>query len=79
METNFEGILSELESIVEKLENGQLPLDESLALFVRGIKLARECETRLKNSQQKVEILIQENNELKPELFEIKENSTLEK
>jgi len=79
METNFEGILSELESIVEKLENGQLPLDESLALFERGIKLARECETRLKNAQQKVEILIEENSELKPELFEIKENSTLEK
>ncbi len=79
METSFEETLSELENIVEKLENGQLPLDESLALFERGIRLARECETQLKNAQQRVEILKHENNELKSELFEIKESSTLEK
>ncbi|NJD76040.1 MAG: exodeoxyribonuclease VII small subunit [Candidatus Methanoperedens sp.] len=79
METSFEETLLELENIVEKLENGQLPLDESLVLFERGIKLARECEIQLKNAQQRVEMLKQEDNELRPELFEIKENSTLEK
>ncbi|MCG2727375.1 MAG: exodeoxyribonuclease VII small subunit, partial [Candidatus Methanoperedenaceae archaeon] len=48
MEISFEESLSELEGIVEKLEKGQLSLDESLMLFEKGIKLVRECNTKLK-------------------------------
>ncbi len=71
MEMSFEESLLELENIVEKLENGQLSLDESLVLFERGIKLVKECNTRLKNAQQKVEKLIESSDELKSEPFEV--------
>ena len=77
MEMSFEESLQELERIVEKLENGQLSLDESLALFEKGIKLVKECNTRLKNAQQKVEKLIEENGELKSEPFDLKEEESL--
>ncbi len=60
MEMSFEEALLELESIVGKLENGQLSLDESLLLFEKGIKLVEECDARLKKAQQKVERLIEE-------------------
>ncbi len=71
MEMNFEESLAELESIVEKLEKGQLSLDESLLLFEKGIKLVRECNDKLKNAQQKVEQLIEENGELRTEPLEV--------
>ncbi|MDD5473731.1 MAG: exodeoxyribonuclease VII small subunit [Candidatus Methanoperedens sp.] len=71
MEMSFEESLAELEGIVEKLEKGQLSLDESLMLFERGIKLVRECNDKLKSAQQKVEQLIEENGELRTEPFEV--------
>ena len=74
MEMSFEEALLELEGIVEKLEKGQLSLDESLMLFENGIKLVRECNDKLKNAQQKVEQLIEENNEMKAEPFEVEES-----
>ncbi|MCZ7385417.1 MAG: exodeoxyribonuclease VII small subunit [Candidatus Methanoperedens sp.] len=70
MEMSFEEALLELEGIVEKLEKGQLSLDESLMLFEKGIKLVRECNDKLKSAQQKVEQLIEENGELRTEKFE---------
>ncbi len=76
MEMSFEESLQELEGIVEKLEKGQLSLDESLGLFEKGIKLVKECELKLKSAQQKVEKLIEENNELKSEQFELKDENT---
>ncbi len=72
MEMSFEEALLELESIVEKIEEGQLSLDESLVLFERGITLVKECNTRLRSAQQKVEKLMV-NDELKSEPFEIPE------
>ncbi len=73
MEMSFEDAIAELESIVDKLEKGQLSLDESLALFEKGIRLVRECNNKLKSAQQTVEKLIEENGELKAEPFEMKE------
>jgi exodeoxyribonuclease VII small subunit len=73
MEMSFEEALLELEGIVEKLEKGQLSLDESLMLFEKGIKLVRECNDKLKSAQQKVEQLIEENGELRTEKFEVEE------
>ena len=67
MEMNFEDRLAELETIVEKLEKGQLPLDESLKLFEHAITLTRECNNMLKDAKQKVEKLIEEDNELRSE------------
>ncbi len=73
MEISFEEQLMELEKIVEKLESGQHSLDESLALFEKGIKLVKECDTKLRSAQQKVERLIEENNEVRSEPFELRE------
>jgi len=69
----WEEKLQELESIVEKLENGQLSLDESIDLFEKGIKLVRECDANLKNTRMKVEKLIEENNELRSEPCELRD------
>ncbi len=69
MEINFEDKLAELETIVEKLEKGQLSLDESLGLFEHGITLSRECNAILKSARQKVEKLIEEDNNIKSEDF----------
>jgi exodeoxyribonuclease VII small subunit len=79
MEMSFEESLAELENIVEKLENGQLSLDESLLLFDTGIKLVKECDTKLRNAQQQVEKLIEENNSLKSEPLEPHDENVHEK
>jgi exodeoxyribonuclease VII small subunit len=73
MEMSFEESLTELEGIADKLEKGQLSLDESLLLFENGIKLVRECNTKLKNAKQKVEKLILENGDIKTEPFDVQE------
>jgi exodeoxyribonuclease VII small subunit len=73
MEMSFEEAIAELENIVDKLEKGQLSLDESLVIFEKGIKLVRECNDKLKSAQQKVEKLIEENGELRTEPFEVEE------
>jgi exodeoxyribonuclease VII small subunit len=55
---DFERSLAELEAIVEKLEAGELSLDESLKQFERGVQLTRVCQTALRQAEQKVEILM---------------------
>ncbi len=71
MEKNFEESITELEGIVNELEKGQISLDESLMLFEKGIKLVRECSSKLKCAQQKMEQLIIENGETRTEELEI--------
>jgi exodeoxyribonuclease VII small subunit len=56
---DFEGAMAELEQLVQKLEKGDLPLEESLAAFERGIALTRTCQTALRQAEQKVELLLQ--------------------
>ncbi|HEY5807140.1 MAG TPA: exodeoxyribonuclease VII small subunit [Povalibacter sp.] len=55
---DFEASLAELEAIVEKLEQGELSLEDSLLQFERGIQLTRVCQTALSQAEQKVEILL---------------------
>jgi exodeoxyribonuclease VII small subunit len=55
---DFEGSLAELETIVERLEQGELSLDESLQQFERGVQLTRLCQSALKQAEHKVEILL---------------------
>lgn len=55
---SFEAALEELETIVEKLERGDAPLDESIAIYQRGAKLKAHCEAKLKNAQLKVEKIV---------------------
>lgn len=58
---DFETSLQELEALVERLERGDLPLSESLALFEQGVALTRACHNHLSEAQQKVSILLQQN------------------
>ena len=64
----FEDSLAELEQLVERMEQGNLSLEESLKLFERGVQLTRACQKALKDAEQKVQILLEENGEpiLKP-------------
>lgn len=57
MENTFERSLEELETIVNRLESGDLPLEESLELFERGVKLSRKCRERLANAERRIEVL----------------------
>ncbi len=66
----LEESLKELEELVERLEAGDLPLEEALAQFERGIKLTRSCQTILKDAEQKVEILLKKTEQAEPEPFE---------
>lgn len=56
--SNFESQLQELESIVDKLEDGDLPLDQALKIFEKGVKLSRQCQKQLADAEQKVTILM---------------------
>ncbi len=56
---DFEKSLSELESLVSKLESGDLSLDQSLDCFKRGVELTRNCQAILDQAQQTVELLTQ--------------------
>ncbi|MGB1296685.1 MAG: exodeoxyribonuclease VII small subunit [Psychrobium sp.] len=60
---SFEASVEELETIVNQLEQGDLPLDKALAQFERGIGLARNGQQKLQGAQQKVDILINNNGE----------------
>ena len=53
----FEAALAELESIVERMEGGELPLKESLAAYKRGAELLQFCQAALKDAQQEVLVL----------------------
>ncbi len=65
-EPSFEEALENLEKIVEKLEAGNLSLEETLKNFEEGIRLSRLCEKKLKQAQKKVSVLIRgEEGELK--------------
>jgi exodeoxyribonuclease VII small subunit len=54
---DFEAALSELEGIVKKLEEGDLTLENSLALYERGVELSRFCHARLEDAEKRIEIL----------------------
>lgn len=54
---SFEESLSELEALVERMESGDLSLEESLSAFERGIALTRSCQQALQAAEQRVEIL----------------------
>ena len=72
---DFEQALAELERLVERLERGDLPLDEALKTFERGVELTRHCQTSLKSAQQKVEILLKRGSSAEVEPFTADEGS----
>ena len=57
---SFETSLEALEEIVHTLEQGDLPLEESLGLFEQGIRLSRECQERLSQAERRIEVLLRD-------------------
>nr|WP_210395991.1 exodeoxyribonuclease VII small subunit [Motiliproteus sediminis] len=67
---DFEQSLTELETLVTRMEQGDLSLEASLEAFEQGIKLTRECQQTLEQAEQKVRILMEQNGALKERTFE---------
>lgn len=67
--TDFEQSLKALKDLVERLEKGELPLEEALQIFEEGIGLSRECQLALTQAEQKVQILIERSGQLLEEPF----------
>ncbi|MGH8458822.1 MAG: exodeoxyribonuclease VII small subunit [Nevskiales bacterium] len=65
----FEKSLAELEALVERMESGELSLEDSMKQFERGIQLARACQQQLKQAELKVQQLVQKNGDAKLEDF----------
>lgn len=62
---DFEAAIAELDGIVKKLEEGDLSLEQSLALYERGVQLSRFCHARLEDAERRIEMLT-DRGELKP-------------
>jgi exodeoxyribonuclease VII small subunit len=56
----YEQALAELEAIVTQLERGEVPLDETITRFERGVALARRCEDRLQEAERRVALLLRD-------------------
>lgn len=61
---NFESSLEELERVVKELEKGDLPLEQSLALFEKGMNLSASCKEQLEQAETRVEILVKRGNQV---------------
>ena len=62
----LETSLDNLESLVERMESGDLTLEESLKAFEEGVRLSRECQQALQQAEQKVRILLEQNTDAEP-------------
>lgn len=72
---SFEEAISELEEIVEKLEKGDLTLDESVEFFQRGVELSKYCSKKLDEVEKKISVLVMDENGLiKEETFQEDKN-----
>ena len=69
-EQSFEKGLQELEKVVEQLEDGELPLEQALERFERGVELSEVCRRQLEAAESKVEILLKKNDKLTPKPFD---------
>ena len=69
--TGFEASLAELEALVARMESGELPLDEALRSFERGVALTRECQTALQAAQLRVQQLVERPEGTATEPFEL--------
>ena len=69
----FEQSLEKLEKLVERMEQGDLTLEDSLKTFEQGVKLTRECQQALAKAEQKVRLLIEENDQVSSVDFESSE------
>ncbi|KTC38554.1 exodeoxyribonuclease VII small subunit [Pseudomonas putida] len=67
---DFEQSLADLQTLVERLENGELSLEDSLSAFENGIRLTRDCQSALAQAEQKVQMLLEKDGELSEEPFD---------
>ncbi len=67
---DFEQALEELEKLIEKMEKGDLPLEDALKYFERGIELTRSCQESLKEAEQKVQVLLEKAGQAKITTFD---------
>ncbi len=67
---DYEAAVSELETLVERLEEGDISLEESLKLYERGVLLTRDCQQALQGAEQKVQMLLKQAGEDKLTDFE---------
>lgn len=70
---DFEQSLAELQTLVERLESGELSLEDTLATFEQGIRLTRECQDALAQAEQKVQILLERDGALQEAPFDTDE------
>ncbi len=70
-EKTFEDKMQELENIVGELESGEIDLESSIDKYTKAMKLVKECDTKLKNVEEKISKIVTENGQL--EDFEIEE------
>lgn len=70
----FEESLNELDTIVQSLEQGELDLEESMALFERGLTLSKLSQNKLQTAEQKVNILLKKNGEQQLQAFDVSQN-----
>ena len=68
-EKGFEESIEELEKIVDSLENDELNLDDSIAKFEQGMKIAKDCNKKLEEAEKKITVLLNENGNIKEEDF----------
>nr|WP_286947771.1 exodeoxyribonuclease VII small subunit [Pseudomonas sp. UBA6718] len=66
----FETSLAELQTLVERLESGELSLEDSLGAFEQGIRLTRDCQASLAQAEQKVQQLLERDGELQEVPFD---------
>jgi exodeoxyribonuclease VII small subunit len=71
-EKTFEQAINELENIVDKLEKGELPLEEAMDVFQKGIELSKFCSKKLDEVERKISILVEdEKGKMIEEQFEL--------
>ena len=63
---SFEGALEQLETTVGRLEEGEMPLEEALELFEKGVTLSRQCTETLEAAEKRIEILVGDEDESEP-------------
>ncbi|MCL4131264.1 UNVERIFIED_CONTAM: hypothetical protein GTU68_009270, partial [Idotea baltica] len=71
---DYEASITELESLVERLEQGDISLEESLKLYESGVLLTRDCQEALNNAEQKVQLLLQQSDQAT--LVDFEQNSS---
>ena len=68
---HFEQSLAELEDLVERMESGEMTLEDSLKAFEQGIKYTRDCQNALAKAEQKVQLLLQKNGQMEAQPFTV--------